>query len=66
MIDTIEPTEKAKELVRKFQEATDVECAIIMVEELIKEASDNIYQSERGKLSNKEYWQKVKAEIEIL
>lgn len=75
------PKEKAKEMVVKFMKIdSDSEmfdgfkmglfyaqrCALIAVDELINEASQKIHTQGRCMLSDKEYWQEVKQEIENL
>ena len=75
------PKEKAKELVSKFRieilkgkyridgfviEELAEECALIAVNEIINESSKKIHRQGRSLLSDKEYWQQVKKEIEKL
>jgi len=40
-------------------------CALICVDEILKEANE-LYRIERNELSDKEYWQEIKQEIEKL
>lgn len=46
--------------------ASAKQCAMIAVNELIDEASDNFVRANRRPLSNTEYWLQVKKEIEAL
>lgn len=73
--------EKAEELVSKFRieilkgkyringfviEALAEKCALIAVDEIINESSQKIHRQGRSLLSDKEYWQQVKQELEKL
>lgn len=70
------PKEKAKDLVEKMSSKSAVfkinklskQCAIIAVDELIKESSSKsmTIRFPKCNLSDKEYWQEVKKEIENL
>jgi hypothetical protein len=64
------PKEKAKELVDKFnvvglqQRAEAYQCAVIAVDEII--ASNPIAFDEDDNCIEKQWWQEVKTEIELL
>lgn len=72
------PKEKAKELIHKYVALTDgwvygkssweykKQCALIAVNEIINESSEKIHRQGRSLLSDKEYWQQVKQELEKL
>ena len=42
------------------------QCALIAVDEIINESSQKIHRQGRSLLSDKEYWQQVKQELEKL
>lgn len=64
------PKEKAKELVNKYLQIYDgrvpqaKQCALIAVDEIIKELTEEISPSVHG--FRHEYWQEVKQEIQNL
>lgn len=71
------PEEKAKYLILQIKnilprmdyqvlEETAKECAIICVDEVLKETPENVTRLERGGLNNLEFWESVKEEIQKL
>lgn len=69
----MEPKLKAKELVEKMQKslfsdgAYDAkQCALIAVEVALEDATQNTVKHGRGGLTNYDYWNEVKTEIESL
>lgn len=71
------PKEKAEELIHKMyvvhsNSASDItlhfakQCAIIAVDEILKNVYDDHATIGRQSLTDKEYWQQVKQEIETL
>lgn len=68
------PKEKADELIEKYKvfmypfheevaKNQAIKCALIAVDEILSEASDQHFTIGRNQLTNKDFWQEVKQEL---